>query len=158
MKVQEIMSQPVVACHRNDNLNRAAQLMWENDCGVIPVVGDDGRIAGIVTDRDVCMASYTRGQALDAIPVSAAMALDVFTCRPEDSLETAERLMGQKQVRRVPVVDDDNRPVGVLSMNDVARHVAAQNRSAADRDVVRAMAAVCQPRLPALGAAAAAQN
>lgn len=155
MKIQEIMSQPVVACRESDTLNRAAQLMWENDCGAIPVVNDDGRIAGIVTDRDVCMASYTQGRALDAIPVSGAMATEVFTCHGEDSLETAEQLMGEKQVRRVPVVDADNRPIGVLSMNDIARHAAVDGKTAAQRDAVRAMAAICQPRLPVRLAAVA---
>ncbi len=155
MKVQEIMSQPVVACRASDSLNRAARLMWENDCGALPVVGDDGRIAGMVTDRDVCMASYLQGRALDAIPVSGAMAREVVTCHEEDLLETAERLMGDKQIRRVPVVDADNRPIGVLSMNDVTRHAAVEGRSAAQRDVVRAMAAIGQPRLPVKFAAAA---
>lgn len=154
MKILEIMSQPAVACNESDSLSRAAQLMWENDCGAIPVVGDDGRVTGIVTDRDVCMASYTQGRALDSIPVSGAMSRQVSTCHGEDSLETAERLMGDKQIRRVPVVDTDNRPIGVLSMNDIARHAAVEDKSAAHRDVVRAMAAICQPRLPVKLAAA----
>lgn len=146
MKVQEIMSQPVVTCRPNDSLNRAAELMWDGDCGTVPVVDDDGRVAGIVTDRDICMASYTKGQTLASIPVSEAMTSAVRTCRAEDPVESAVRQIREARARRLPVVDDDNRPVGILSLNDIARSAADQRQSDIDREVVEMLAAVCEPR------------
>jgi CBS domain-containing protein len=147
MKIQEIMSKPAVTCRQTETANSAAQLMWEHDCGVIPVTDGDGRLVGIVTDRDICMAAYTKGRPPRGISVSDAMSKQVFTCHPDDSLEVAERLMSDKQIRRVPIVDGENRPVGLLSLNDVVRHVASTRRKdGMEREAVETMAAVCQPR------------
>jgi CBS domain-containing protein len=142
------MSQPAITCSVHDTLNCAARLMWENDCGVLPVVGDDGRLAGVVTDRDICMSAYTQGKPLSEIPVSSAMARQVFSCHPQDSLAAAEHWMSKVQIRRMPVIDDDNRPVGVLSLNDMARSVATtRTTDGLDQEVVQTLAAICQPRL-----------
>jgi predicted transcriptional regulator len=101
----------------------------------------------MVTDRDICMAAYTRGEALDAIHVEDAMAKQVFSCHPDDPLEAAEQLMSDAQVRRIPIVDRGNRPVAVLSLNDIARHAAsAQKNHGIDRELTRTLAAICQPR------------
>lgn len=148
MRIKEIMSSPAITCGQNDMLNTAARLMWENDCGTIPVTGEDGQIAGIVTDRDICMAAYTQGRAPQAIPVSDVMARQVFSCRPEDPVDAAERLMREKQIRRLPIVDRENRPLGVLSMNDIARDAVAGKKDGLDRELVETLAAICQPRLP----------
>jgi CBS domain-containing protein len=146
MNIQEIMSKPAVTCRQNETLNAAAQLMWERDCGVIPVTDDDGKLVGIVTDRDVCMATYTKGSPPQAIPVSDVMTRKVFSCHADDSLNAAERLMGEKQIRRVPIVDGDNRPVGMLSLNDVARHAASRSKNGLDRELAQTLAAICEPR------------
>lgn len=157
MNIQEIMSQPAITCRHDDTLNVAAQLMWERDCGAIPVTDDDGRIVGIVTDRDICMATYTSGRAPQAVRVADAMAKQVFSCHAQDSLEEAERLMSDKQIRRVPIVDGDNRPIGLLSINDLARHAAAaRQKDGLEREVTQTLAAICQPR-PA-GAARQAES
>jgi CBS domain-containing protein len=143
------MTRPAVTCRATDNLDAAARLMWEGDCGFVPVVDDHDSLVGIITDRDICMAAYTRGQTLREIPVEAAMAGKVFSCHPHDSVESVEELMGEKQVRRVPITDDDNHPIGVVSLNDIARH-AASSRTNGRRssDVTRTLAAICQPRKP----------
>jgi CBS domain-containing protein len=147
MRIEQLMSQPAITCTINDTLSAAAQLMWEHDCGVMPVVGTDGRLTGILTDRDICMAGYTRGQPLHEIPVSAAMSSQVFSCSPQESIDAAERLMSKMQVRRVPVVDRDNRPIGVLSLNDLARHAAAaRSGNGLERETVETLAAICRPR------------
>lgn len=147
MQLREIMSKPVVTCRTEDTLNTAAKLMWDNDIGSIPVVDNDGRVAGMITDRDICMAAYTKGGALAVISVWDAMAKQVFSCHPDNSLEEAERLMSEKQIRRVPVVDGDNRPMAMLSLNDVARHTAAaRKRNGLDRELTQTLAAICQPR------------
>lgn len=153
MNIQEIMSKPAVTCRPSDTLNTAAQLMWEHDCGAIPVVNDDNSVVGMITDRDICMATYTRGSAPQAIQISEAMANQVFSCHPDESLEAAERLMSDKQVRRIPVVDGDNHAVGLLSLNDIARYAASsRKKNGIDREVTQTLAAICQPRPEAQGA------
>jgi CBS domain-containing protein len=146
MKIKDIMSHPVVTCPTSDTLDNAARLMWEFDCGLIPVVNDDGRLAGVLTDRDICMAAYTQGRPLRTIPVASAMAKQVVAIHADDSVETAEGVMRDNQIRRLPVVDQAGRPAGVVSMNDLARLAAHAKRSDVDRELVQTLAAICQPR------------
>jgi CBS domain-containing protein len=149
MQLHEVMTQPVVVCQDHATLDHAARLMWEQDCGVIPVVDAHGRLCGVVTDRDICMSAYTQGQALSAIPVTVAMAKAVVAGHQDDSIESAEQLMQDNQVRRLPVVDGEGRPVGIVSLNDLARLVAEARRSTADRELVQTLAAISQPRMMA---------
>ncbi len=147
MEILEIMSKPAVTCHANDSLEAAARLMWENDCGALPVLNDEGRVTGMITDRDICMAAYTQGKPLEAIALSSAMATTVHTSRPNEAIENAERLMQRMQIRRIPIVDSEKRPVGLLSLNDIARHAASsRKRNGMERAVTETLAAVCQPR------------
>ncbi len=151
MRVAEIMTSPVATCADTARLNDAARVMWECDCGSVPVVDGGGRLRGMITDRDICMAAYTQGKALQEIPVASVMAEHLLICHIDDSLETAEQLMREGQVRRIPVIDNDGRPAGIVSMKDVRRAAAEQLRSNLDRDVVETLAAVGEPRLTPRG-------
>jgi CBS domain-containing protein len=146
--VQEIMTRPAVTCLDTDTLDRPAQQMWDHDCGAIPVIRQDGRIIGVVTDRDICMAAYTQGLPLRAIRVQDAMARKVFACRPEDTLEQVEKLMSEKQIRRLPVVDEQDRPVGIVSVTDIARQAAASRKQDGREQVTATIAAIGRPRGP----------
>jgi CBS domain-containing protein len=147
MKIEEIMTRPAASCRRDDMLSQAAQLMWEHDCGIVPVTEDGDRVIGMVTDRDICMATYIQGRPPQHIPVADIMSHQVFSCRTDDPLEAAERLMSDKQIRRVPVTDGDNRLVGILSLNDLARYAAsARKKNGLEREVTQTLAAICQPR------------
>ena len=147
MRIQEVMSQPVVTCPISGTLAQAAQLMWEHDCGIAPIVNDDGQLVGVVTDRDVCMASYTQGKALHEIPVTTAMSNHVVVARLEDDVEDVEALMRKHKVRRIPVLGAEGRPVGLASVGDLARVAARVPGNGADREVAETLAAVSQPRL-----------
>jgi len=149
MHVTELMTTPVITCQTDDTLDVAARLMWEHDCGAIPVVDHEGRLAGIVTDRDVAMAAYTQGKALWSIPMKTAMSSQVLAIHPEESVESVERLMRDGQVRRVPVIDNTARPIGLVSINDLARLTDRARKSGVDRELVHTLAAVCAPRAPA---------
>jgi len=153
MHVKELMTHPVVTCQIGDHLDVPARLMWEYDCGIIPVVGDEGRLEGVITDRDITMAALTKGLRLDQLPVASAMARHLLVIHPDESVETAERLMRDGQVRRLPVVDNGGRPVGLVSLNDLARLTARARKSAVDHELVETLAAVCQPRTAARAAA-----
>ncbi len=124
MRAQDLMSHPVFKCHVNDTLNVAAQLMWDHDCGALAVVNDEGKLVGIVTDRDICMAAYTRGQSLDALLVNGAMSKGVISARPDQSIGELEELMAKHKVRRLPVIDADRVPIGMISLNDLAIEAA----------------------------------
>jgi CBS domain-containing protein len=149
MHVKELMTHPVVTCQIGDHLDVPARLMWEYDCGVIPVVGSEGRLEGVITDRDITMAALTKGQRLDQLPVEGAMAKHVLVVHPEEPVEAVERLMRDGQVRRVPVVDNAGRPVGLVSVNDLTRLTVKAKRSGVEHELVETLAAICQPRVPA---------
>jgi CBS-domain-containing membrane protein len=67
MNIEQLMTRDVESCHPDDSLDRAAQLMWDNDCGCVPVVDEKQRVHGIITDRDICMSAYTSGQSLKSL-------------------------------------------------------------------------------------------
>lgn len=146
MYVKDIMSHPLVTAPVTSNADVVARLMWEFDCGIVPILNDDGRLAGVVTDRDLCMAAYTQGKPLSEIAVKSAMAKNVVACHANDTVESVERLMRDRQIRRVPVLDSEGRPVGIVSMNDLSQLAARAKKSGIDRELVQTLAAVCRPR------------
>jgi CBS domain-containing protein len=155
MRVDEIMSTPVLTCHAQDMLNIAAHKMWEADCGAIAVVNDEGKLVGMVTDRDICMAGLLQNRPLSDIPIHIAMARHIYAVQPLQPIEDVERLMAVHQVRRIPVVGGDGKPIGLLSINDLAREAAkprSQLRGGLIR-LVQTLALICQPRAEAKQAA-----
>jgi CBS domain-containing protein len=133
VKVEQLMTSEVKVCTEADTLNRAAELMWEFDCGCIPVIhaNGDGQVVGVITDRDIAMAAYTQGKHLSAIPVASAMAREVIACQVNDAISQAEALMRDNRVRRLPVLDQHGRLAGIISLSDMARE--AQRETAGGR-------------------------
>jgi CBS domain-containing protein len=150
MRVAQIMEGAVKTCRQSDSLNTAAQTMWDYDCGSVPVVNEQGEVVGFITDRDICMAAYTQGRSLHELPVERTMAHKVISCRPEDSISTAEKLMKENQIRRLPVVDTFGKLVGIISLNDIAREAAREHRRGeaeiAESEVGETLGAICQHR------------
>ncbi len=97
MKVEQIMNRDVKTCHLQDSLNQAAKIMWEEPCGAVPVVDEQGRPVGFLTDRDICMAAYTQGKPLDELRVETVMAHKVVSCTTADDLGSAAQLMRQNR-------------------------------------------------------------
>jgi CBS-domain-containing membrane protein len=118
MNVKALMSRPVRTVRPEASLAVAAGMMWEHDCGALPVVDADSRIVGIVTDRDICIAVGTRHRVAADIEVCEVMSRDVQSCGPEDDIRVALATMREQRVRRVPVVDGDRRVVGIVSLDD----------------------------------------
>lgn len=148
MHAEELMTHPAVSCHANESLNVAAALMWDHDCGAIAVVNDDGKLVGVITDRDICMATYTQGRPLHEILVNHAMSKHVVAAHPQNSLEDLEGLMATHKIRRIPVIDGEGRPIGIVSLNDLARESAQPDTKVknAAQKVLHTLAAVCTPR------------
>ncbi|MEO8179651.1 MAG: CBS domain-containing protein [Deltaproteobacteria bacterium] len=148
--VGSIMTRNVVSCSGNDTLHRAAQIMWERDCGAVPVVDATGRAVGLITDRDLCMAAYTRGRPLSAINVSSLLSGKLHTCAASTSLDEAVSRMRAQRIRRLVVVDPkDQRLIGMLSLADLARHLSAPaaTRPRASRALSELLAALSERRL-----------
>lgn len=118
IRCRDIMTGSVTTATRDNTLQDVARLMRDGDMGSVPVV-EDGRLVGIVTDRDIVVRSIADGRDASS-SVADAMTADVFSVKPDDFAFEAVRLMGDKQVRRVPVVDDDGRLVGIIAMADIA--------------------------------------
>jgi CBS domain-containing protein len=124
--------------------------MWECDCGVVPVVDSEGAVCGIVTDRDLCMAAYIQGSRLAEIPVWSVMSRDVHACDAEADVREAERLMRECQIRRLPVIDNRGRLIGVLSLGDVAQAVSkgpvVRQAGGEGAEFMQTVASVSEPR------------
>lgn len=118
MKVFEIMSKRLFTCDQDDSLQRAAQLMWEQDVGCVPVTHEK-RVVGMITDRDICMSAYLNGKLLSDIRVRDVMSRNMRSCSPGDNVSVVAEHMAKAQVRRLPVIEDDSL-VGLVSLNDLA--------------------------------------
>jgi CBS domain-containing protein len=151
MRVEQLMSKDVTPCDAEDRLNDVAAIMWQRDCGGVPVVARsaDGRVVAMITDRDICMAAYTTGRPLADLRVYEAMSRDVHTCRPGDTVRDAEAIMRSNQVRRLPVVDDAGNLAGILSLADLARVAQSQQGKKqpgiSEKDVVHVLEAISAP-------------
>jgi CBS domain-containing protein len=121
MKARDIMTPHPATVSPSDPLRRAAQLMIEVDCGFLPVLSDDDAhdLLGIVTDRDVVLRAVAPGSSPDTA-VNDVMTTEPLTVRPDAGLDEVERLMADRQIRRVVVVDDNGECVGVISQADLA--------------------------------------
>ncbi|HSP95738.1 MAG TPA: CBS domain-containing protein [Candidatus Dormibacteraeota bacterium] len=150
MNVSQLMRHGVRSCSPQDSLHTAAQLMWDNDCGCLPVRDDGGRVVGMITDRDICMAAYLQGGPLCALKVSSAMSHDTFACRADDTIAQAEATMRAHQVRRLPVLDREDRLVGILSLNDIAleagEEMQRKQKAVNLAEIGRTLEAICRRR------------
>lgn len=152
MKVKDIMTTNVRKCFMSDSLATAAQLMWDHDCGCVPVLNEHAQLVGMLTDRDICMAALFQGVPISGVKVSAVMSRQLFDCTSDDDLSVAERIMRDKKVRRLPVLNEEGRLVGLLSLSDIARGAdeeyarGAANRYVTDAEVARLAADVSKRR------------
>lgn len=150
MKVSQLMCPVVITCRPEDSLESAACKLWDHDIGCLPVVDEDNRPVGMLTDRDICMAAYTQGRLLKDIRVDAVMSRTVFSAPPTDRIEDVEVVMRVHKIHRVPIVDEDRRLIGLLSTNDLAREAALELRrkrpDVAEGEFVSTLACICEPR------------
>ena len=150
MRVDDLMSRQVKTCVAEDTLEKAAQLMWSNDCGCLPVsAGANGatRMVGMITDRDICMHALFQHKPLSDLHVADAMAKKLLSCRPGDPVEHAEELMRSGQIRRLPVIDEQGVLAGLITLGDIARE-ATRERARPSKDVTATevgdtLAAIC---------------
>ena len=158
MKVAQICTRAAKSCGRETSAAEAADLMWEADCGALPVVDESGRVVGIVTDRDLCMALALTGQRPEDLPVRSMLPEILHTCRLTDEVRDALRTMRLFRIRRLPVVDGAGVLQGMLSFCDLVRASKpdgiAGPEDIADEDLTLALKTICA-RKPAEAAVSA---
>src|SRR6185369_9373583 len=115
----EIMTPNPKAIWLTESLVDAAELMWKNDCGVLPIIRDGRKVIGMITDRDICMAVTMRDMNPSGVSVEEVMTGQVYSVNPEDDLDQALETMQEHKIRRLPVVNAEGELEGILSMNDV---------------------------------------
>jgi CBS domain-containing protein len=150
MRVGDIMTTDVAVCRETDALAEVARQMERHDCGCLPVTAEDGRVVGVVTDRDICLAAGRKDEPLSALHVGDAMSKPARICGPDASLAEAEYVMREAQVRRLPVVDERGALVGILALADLAREAERERRlrhqEVSRPEIGATLAAICQPR------------
>jgi CBS domain-containing protein len=151
MKIKEIMSAQPKTASPGTTLAAAAHLLWDADCGILPVV-EGGKLAGVVTDRDMYIALATRNTPASQITVGDVTSGTVWACGPDDDVHVALDTMRARRVRRLPVVADGSL-VGIISMNDVVL-AAGAGKALGNDEVVDTLKAICAH--PPVRAAAAA--
>jgi CBS domain-containing protein len=138
LRCSDIMSKDVTICSPQTMLREVADKMQDDNVGSIPVV-DNGRLVGIVTDRDIVCRVIAEGQETRTTPASAAMSEDLVTCTPDESVIDAIRKMGEHQIRRIPVCDINGRVRGIIAMADIALEAER------DRELAGALEQISKP-------------
>jgi CBS domain-containing protein len=145
MEAQDIMTREPACCTPDNSVREAARLMQEYDCGCIPVVEDTQlrRLVGVITDRDLACRCLAAGLGPDTI-VAEVMSVSPSCCAPDDDVQYVERIMEERQVRRVPVIDVHGCCVGMVSQADLVR-AAERSPEVSDREVARMVERVSAP-------------
>ena len=132
-KCPEVMTKTPVCCRPDDMVAKAAQLMQSENIGSIPVIENEQtqKLVGIVTDRDLTLKIVAKGHDAKSTKVEAVMTRQVVTCRAGDDLQKALDAMAEHQLRRIPIVDNDNKIVGIIAQADVATRVNQPEKTAA---------------------------
>jgi len=155
MNVEQLMTRNVRTCCPNDSLSDAARMMWEADCGCVPVTEQcygSAKVVGMITDRDICMAAYTQELPLSEIEVGSVMAKTLYSCRTTDSITAALKVLEQDRIHRLLVLDQDDTLMGLLSLADIAREAKREHggttNEVSDAEVGQVVEAISAPRSP----------
>jgi CBS domain-containing protein len=149
MKIKHVMTKDPRCCVSSDTAQRAARIMRDEKAGVVPVIeNEQGRkVIGVVTDRDLCMNVVADGRDPRTMPVQDCMTTTVVTCVSHDSVDKATELMRENQIRRIPVVDEQHRLVGIVSMADIVGRASV--RAAETHDTLKTVSApTAEPSKP----------
>jgi CBS-domain-containing membrane protein len=123
LTARDFMTSSVVTARPEDSVERAARLISELDCGALPVVDGSGRLIGIVTNGDITARLVARGLTIQHAQVSDCMTDKAFACSADNSIENCMLAMSWHQVRRIPIVDQDHRVIGIICKRDLARYL-----------------------------------
>jgi CBS domain-containing protein len=148
MKVRDVMIPNPTPCRPETNLAEAAALMWQHNCGALPVLDERLRVVGMITDRDICIALGTRNRRAAEVSVSQVISGKLFACSSENDIHGALRCMQEYHVRRLPVITDDGHLEGIVSIDDIvlnARWAETHRVDLSFFDVIRTLRCVTYP-------------
>ena len=161
MKVQDAMMGTPIHCSPETNLGSAIELLWERNCGILPIVDAKKKVIGIVTDRDLCVALGTRNRLPGEITVGEVANGKVYSCRGQDDIHTALQTMANRRVRRLPVVNQEGVLEGILSMDNIVLHTESSGwghrAELSNEEVVETLRQIYGPLVPQAVEAHAAQ-
>jgi CBS domain-containing protein len=157
MKVRTVMVESPVSCSPDTNLGAVAEMMWNNNCGFVPIVSSEQNVVGVLTDRDMCIAMATRSQSAGEITAQQASSGNVHSCQVEDEISSALETMSDKGVRRLPVVNNTGKLAGILSLDDIVLKVESKgNGPLSSKVLLQTLKAVCNAQRRAQKKAASA--
>jgi CBS domain-containing protein len=152
MKVKDVMMGTPASCTVETNLGAAVAILWDRNCGILPVLNAQEKVVGVVTDRDMCIALGTRNRLAGEISVGQVTSGKVFACKPDDDIRAALTTMAQAKVRRLPVINDGGKLEGILSMDDVVAHsearIPGKTSELSHDDVLDTLKKLYRPDLP----------
>ena len=150
MKVKEVMTPDARAIWITESLADAAKEMWENDCGALPIIKDGHKVVGMITDRDICMATAMKDRSPSAISVEDAMNRIVYAAEAEEDIEQALQTMREHKVRRLPVLNLEGELQGIVSMNDIVLRAKGNGKKPRidHEEVLKTYQAICEHPLP----------
>jgi len=144
MRARDIMTKDPVCLRRDDTARRAAEVMRDSDCGVIPIVDENRRVIGIVTDRDLAIRAVAAGKSAD-VKIGEVMTPAAHCCSADDDLRDVERKMADLQIRRIPICDAGGRCLGIISQADIARAASSSDNSVTEEEVAVVLESISQP-------------
>jgi CBS domain-containing protein len=129
---ETVMTKKPICCLTTDSVVKVAQLMKRENIGSVPVIENEQtrKLVGIVTDRDLALKVVGQGSDANSVQVESVMTRKVVTCRPEDDIQQALDAMSEHQLRRIPIVNDENKILGIIAQADVATRVNRPEKTA----------------------------
>ncbi len=144
MKVKKIMTKTVEVCGESDALSEACKIMWQKDCGVVPIVNKKLKVVGIITDRDIMVAAFLQNKTVSEINCSEIVSEEIISCTSADKVEDVLKLMKKYQVKRLPVVDEKEILEGIISITDIL--LSSGDDKKMRKKVLKTIEAISKPR------------
>lgn len=145
VRARDVMTRNVVTVHPWQTVEQVARIMGECDCGSLPVVNENGRLLGMVTDRDIAIRIAGRGKDPRHARVDECMSVNIIACHEYDSIENCMRQLSRHQIRRLPIVDDRDRVIGIISQGDLAWHAGTHPGWGERRALADTLCAISEP-------------
>ena len=161
MSVKNVMVRTPAFCASETNLGTAAEVLWNRNCGILPIVNVHQKVVGVVTDRDLAIAMGTRNRLPGEITLAEVASGKLYSCKPDDGIPAALKTMAENKVRRLVVVNAEGKLEGILSMDDIVLRAetttgVGKTPEVSSGDVIKTLKAIYGPQLPELARPAAA--
>ena len=147
MLVKDLMTRNVNSCRPENNLAELAKVMRKQRCGALPIVDGSGRVTGIITDRDICIALGMKNIRASDVRARDVSHTGCISCSPDNDVRDALRTMATQEVSRLPVVDEAGQLVGILSIDDIIFRAGGGRSGLTDREIIDTMRAIREERI-----------